>query len=204
MIDKTNAQLLVFFSALSDATRLKIVGLLAQDDFSVEELAEMLALRPPTVSHHLSKLGKIGLVSARAESYYNVYHLNTDVLSKWAGMILNEDKLPGLAGDVDIDAYDKKVIADYTREDGSLKTIPSRRKKLEAVLRYVAREFVPGADYPEAEVNRILHGFHEDTATLRRELVAAGLMVREKSVYRLAAEPAPKHVRSGLTRRTRP
>jgi biotin operon repressor len=187
MIDKTNSQLLVFFSALSDATRLKIVGLLAQNDFSGEELAEMLALRPSTVSHHLSKLGKIGLVSAKAESYYNVYHLNADVLSMWAGMILDEEKLPGLAEDVDIDAYDKKVVADYTRPDGSLKTIPSRRKKLEAVLRYVAREFVEGADYPESEVNRILRGFHEDTATLRRELVGLGLMTREKGIYRIAA-----------------
>jgi predicted DNA-binding protein YlxM (UPF0122 family) len=184
MIDKTNSQLLVFFSALSDATRLKIVGLLAQDDFSVEELAEMLDLRASTISHHLSKLGKIGLVSAHAESYYNVYHLNTDVLSKWATMILDEDKLPDLAEDVDIDAYDKKVVSDYTRPDGSLKTIPSRRKKLEAVMRYVAREFVPGADYPEDEVNRMLSVFHEDTATLRRELVGMRLMNRENGIYR--------------------
>jgi hypothetical protein len=187
MIDRSNSQLLVFFSALSDATRLKIVGLLAQDDFSVEELAEMLALRPSTVSHHLSRLGKIGLVSARAESYYNIYHLNTEVLSMWAGMILDEEKLPDLAEDVDIDAYDKKVIADYTRPDGSLKTIPSRRKKLEAVLRYVAREFVAGAGYPENEVNRILRGFHEDTATLRRELVAMRLMTRSNGIYQRAA-----------------
>ena len=43
MIDEQNSKLLVFFSALSDANRLKIVGLLSQDDFSVEELAEMLA-----------------------------------------------------------------------------------------------------------------------------------------------------------------
>lgn len=187
MIDRTNSQLLVFFSALSDATRLKIVGLLAQDDFSVEELAEMLGLRPSTVSHHLSKLGKIGLVSARAESYYNVYHLNTDVLSMWAGMILDEDRLPDLAEDVDIDAYDKKVIADYTRPDGTLKTIPSRRKKLEAVLRHVAREFVPEMDYPEKDVNRILRSFHEDTATLRRELIAAQLMTRANGFYRRTA-----------------
>jgi hypothetical protein len=187
MIDKTNSQLLVFFSALSDANRLKIVGLLARNDFSVEELAEMLALRPSTVSHHLSKLGKIGLVSAKAESYYNVYHLNTEVLSMWAGMIQDEDRLPGLAEEVDIDAYDKKVVADYTRRDGTLKTIPSRRKKLEAVLRYVAREFVDGEDYPESEVNRILRGFHEDTATLRRELVGLGLMTRAKGIYRKTA-----------------
>ncbi len=184
MIDKETSQLLFFFSALSDANRLKIVGLLAQDDFTVEELAEMLQVRPSTVSHHLSKLGKAGLVSARAEGYYNIYHLNTEMLSLLAQTFLDETKLPHLAADVDLDAYDKKVVRNYARPDGSLKTIPSQRKKLEAVLRYVVREFVAGEDYPEKEVNRILSGFHEDTATLRRELVGIGLMRRQKGVYR--------------------
>lgn len=184
MIDETNSRLLVFFSALSDANRLKIVGLLAQDDFSVEELAEMLGLQPSTVSHHLSKLSKVGLVSARAESYYNVYHLNVGMLNSLAGMIMNEDTLPKLADDVDMDAYDKKVIANYTRPDGSLKTIPAQRKKLEAVLRYVVREFLADADYSEREVNELLKPFHEDTATLRRELIAARLMSRKDGIYR--------------------
>ena len=184
MSDATNSRLLVFFSALSDANRLKIVGLLAQDDFSVEELAEMLGLRPSTVSHHLSKLSKVGLVSARAESYYNVYHLNTDMLNSMARMILNEDTLPQLAEDVDLDAYDKKVISNYTRPDGSLKTIPSQRKKLEAVLRHVVGEFQRGTDYTEREVNDLLKPFHADTATLRRELIAARLMTRRDGIYR--------------------
>lgn len=179
MTDETNSQLLVFFSALSDANRLKIVGLLAQDDFSVEELAEMLELRPSTVSHHLSKLGKVGLVTARAESYYNVYHLNTDMLSRMAKTFLAEESLPALAADVDIDAYDNKVIENFTRPDGSLKTIPAQRKKLEAILRYVVREFKTDEDYAEKDVNEILARFHEDTATLRRELISLGLLVRD-------------------------
>ncbi|MGD8807913.1 MAG: metalloregulator ArsR/SmtB family transcription factor, partial [Chloroflexota bacterium] len=65
-------ELLAFFKALSDANRLKIVGLLAQSDYSVEELAAILALRPSTVSHHLARLTEVGLVSARAESYYSI------------------------------------------------------------------------------------------------------------------------------------
>jgi len=62
-------QLLNFFKALSDANRLKIVGLLAQSPHTVEQLAEMLHLHPSTVSHHLNRLSKAGLVSARAEGY---------------------------------------------------------------------------------------------------------------------------------------
>ena len=44
--------LLNFFKALSDANRLKIVGLLAQEDLSVEQIAEMLGIGSSTVSHH--------------------------------------------------------------------------------------------------------------------------------------------------------
>ncbi len=64
-----------------------------------------------------------------------------------------------------------------------MKTIPAQRKKLEAVLRHVARAFEPGQRYPEKQVNELLSAFHEDTATLRRELVGYGLMKREHGEY---------------------
>lgn len=73
-------ELVAFFKVLSDANRLKIVGLLAQKSYSVEELAALLALKASTVSHHLSKLSKVGLVHARTESYYNVYQLDQKTL----------------------------------------------------------------------------------------------------------------------------
>jgi predicted DNA-binding protein YlxM (UPF0122 family) len=178
MVDEQTSQLLTFFSAMSDANRLKIVGLLAQQDLSVEELAEMLQLRPSTVSHHLSKLSKVGLVSARAESYYNFYHLNTDMLELMAKSILAKDTLPKVVADVDIDAYDRKVLTDYSKDDGSLKTIPAQRKKLEAVLRHIVQVFEPGKEYSEKQVNESLSQFHEDTATLRRELIGYKFMAR--------------------------
>jgi hypothetical protein len=60
-----------------------------------------------------------------------------------------------------------------------LKTIPAQRKKLEAILRYVVKAFDVGKRYTEKRVNEILSGYHEDTATLRRELVGYKLMERE-------------------------
>ena len=62
-------ELVTFFKALADANRLKIVGLLAQKPYSVEELAALLEIKPSTVSHHLAKLAQVGLVSAKADSY---------------------------------------------------------------------------------------------------------------------------------------
>jgi len=172
-------ELVTFFKALADANRLKIVGLLAEKPYSVEELAELLRLKPPTISHHLAKLVEAGLIKSRAESYYNVYQLDQPALEAKTRTMFSQQELSSVASEVDADAYDKKVIKDYARRDGSLKTLPSQRKKLEAILRYVVKAFEVGKRYPEKQVNEILARYHADTATLRRELVGFGLMQRE-------------------------
>ena len=171
--------LVTFFKVLSDANRLKIIGLLAQQPYSVEELAALLDLKASTVSHHLSKLSKVGLVSAKADSYYNVYQLDEKALQEKTRSLFSQENLTASVVDVDADAYDRKVITDYTRKDGSLKTIPAQRKKLEAILRYVVKAFKVGKRYSERQVNEILSTYHADTASLRRELVGYGLMKRE-------------------------
>lgn len=172
-------ELVTFFKALADKNRLKIVGLLAERSYSVEELSELLQLKPPTVSHHLAKLVEAGLVKSHSESYYNVYQLDQSVLEAKTRSMFSQQELASVASEVDADAYDKKVIKDYSRRDGSLKTLPSQRKKLEAILRYAVRAFDVGKRYSEKQVNEILSHYHEDTATLRRELVGFGLMKRE-------------------------
>jgi predicted transcriptional regulator len=178
-IDASTDELVQFFKALADANRLKILGLLAQQSLSVEQIAGMLNLRPSTVSHHLACLAEAGLVRARAESYYNVYELEKKALEAQAQRLLSRDTLPAFAAKVDLQGYDRKVVADYTLPDGRLKTIPAQRKKLEAVLRYIVQSFKPGLRYTEKQVNEILAHYHADTATLRRELVGARLMARD-------------------------
>lgn len=172
-------ELVTFFKALADANRLKIVGLLAEKPYSVEELAALLQLKSPTVSHHLAKLVEAGLVESRTESYYNVYRLDQAALEAKTRSMFSQKELSTVVSGVDADAYDKKVIKDYARRDGSLKTLPAQRKKLEAILRYVVKAFDVGKRYSEKQVNEILSGYHADTATLRRELVGFGLMKRE-------------------------
>lgn len=171
-------ELVSFFKALADANRLKIVGLLAHQPYSVEQLAAILHLRPSTVSHHLSKLAEVGLVSAKADSYYNMYQLEEETLQK-TRLLFSKQDLAAVVENVDLDAYDRKVVEDYSFPDGRLKTVPAQRKKREAVLRYVVTVFEPGVRYTEKQINEMLSRFHEDTATLRRELVGYGLMQRE-------------------------
>jgi predicted transcriptional regulator len=176
-------QLLTFFKALADANRLKIVGLLAQQPYSVEQLAAMLHLRPSTVSHHLSKLSEAGLVSGRTESYYNVYELESEALRGIAQSLLSNETLPAVAATVDTNAYSRKILGDFLLPDGSLKSIPAQRKKLEAVLQHIAHGFEPGKRYTEQQINDILSRFHEDTATLRRELIGYHILARAGGEY---------------------
>ena len=53
--------LLAFFKAMANESRLRIVGLIAERERSVQELADLLGLKEPTVSHHLSALKALGL-----------------------------------------------------------------------------------------------------------------------------------------------
>jgi predicted transcriptional regulator len=178
-----NQELLSFFKALGDANRLKIVGLLAAQPYTVEQLSAILSLSPSTASHHLSRLSEAGLVSARAQGYYNLYELNIVTLEEMSKRLLGSENLVSLADGIDLDGFDRKILNDYLLPDGSLKTIPAQRKKLEAVLRHIVQAFETGKRYPEKQVNEILKRFHEDTATLRRELVGYQLMMRQSGEY---------------------
>lgn len=172
-------ELLTFFKALADANRLKIVGLLAQQPYTVEQLSAMLDLGASTVSHHLSSLSHAGLVSAKSEQYYNVYSLNLGAIQAMAQRLLNRDDLPGLAAEVDRDAYDRKVLKAFTRPDGTIKAFPAQEKKFQVLLRYVLDAFEPGQRYTEKQVNNRLAKYSADTAALRRGLIEYKLMARE-------------------------
>jgi biotin operon repressor len=174
-----NTELVAIFKALADSSRLKIIGLLARQPYSVEQLAAMLDLKASTISHHLSRLAEVGLVSARAQGYYSMYELERDALSGSMQRIFSSEQIAAVTADVNMDAFEQKVVRDYSLPDGQLKIIPAQRKKLEAVLRYVVKTFEPGVRYSEKQVNEKLARFHQDTATLRRELVGYGLMQRE-------------------------
>lgn len=177
--DQYSAELLEFFKALADPTRMKIIGLLANQELSVEQIAAILDLRPSTISHHLQYLSHVGLVSARAESYYNLYRFEKEALEKMAKRLLQQDTFPSVDASIDLNSYDRKVLAVFTDNTGRIKNLPAQRKKLEVLLRYVLKAFDPGVRYSEKQVNEILGRYHPDTATLRRELVDYKMLLRE-------------------------
>ncbi len=60
------------------------------------------------------------------------------------------------------------------------------------MLERLAAEFEPARTYSEREVNAILRRFHDDVATIRRELIATKKLVRTKNgVYERAGATQP-------------
>jgi len=67
-----------------------------------------------------------------------------------------------------------------------LETMPAREPDRRAVLEHIVTRFERGRAYEEREVNSLLSDVDADFATLRRYLVDAGLLTRERNVYRRA------------------
>ena len=176
--ERISEELLNFFKALADANRLKIVGLLARQPCTVEQIAGMLNLGVSTTSHHLSRLSKAGLVSARADGHYFEYSLQTENLRAMAQRLLAAENLPRLSGAVDVDAFDRKVLRSFTDEDGCITAFPAQEKKFLVLLRYVLKSFEFDVRYSEKQVNEILMRYNKDTALLRRSLVEYKFMAR--------------------------
>jgi hypothetical protein len=184
--------LLTALKALSDASRLRIVGLLAEGrSMSVEHLAAALGLTPGTVVHHLKRLKDAGLVESRARPPYMDYSLRLDRLAQIGGELhrIARDQ----SGDVDRDEAlpdwagpaEARVLRAFF--DGeTLLSIPAQHSKRLVVLRALADTvFERKRKYPEKEVNQRLAVRHPDAASLRRYLVDEGFMSRKQSVYKL-------------------
>lgn len=182
-----------FFKVLADESRLKILGILASRECSVEELAALLSLRAPTVSHHLGRLKDLGLVTMRADGNTHLYTLEVEALRALSKDVLSPDAVAAFGGDAVGgvgDAWERKVLRDFF--DGErLKEIPASRKKRAVVLRWLADRFEPDTRYPESAVNATIARHHLDFATLRRELIGAQLMRRENGVYWRVETPFP-------------
>lgn len=191
MNDEQFDTLLQFFKVLGNESRLKIVGLLANDERSVGELAALLDLREPTVSHHLNAMKELGLVNVRADGNIRIYQLNTAFLEGMNKDLFSRAQLANLAVEETGDAWENRVLALYL--DGErLKAIPSKRKKRLVVLKWLVQRFERERRYHELELNALLKVYHPDVASLRRYMVEERLMARnnENMYWRLPVEEA--------------
>ena len=181
--DERFEQLLQFFKVLGNKNRLQILGLLANEERNVGELALMLDLKEPTVSHHLGLLKELGLVDTRPEGNLRLYRLNQKALEKMNKDIFSPKQLAAL---VDVrkseETWEEKVLKAFVA-NGRLLDIPARRKKRLVVLTWLVQQLDPTQQYHELELNEWLKQFHEDCASLRRYMVEEQLLIRERNTY---------------------
>ncbi len=172
---------IILFKALSDASRLKIINNLMEQDSYVELLAERLDLAASTVSFHLKKLEKAGLVTSRKEQYYTMYSLNRELLNRSIRELIGSSKTVS-AEEERQQMYREKVIKNFMVY-GKLKSIPVQRKKRRIILEEILKEFTVNRTYTEKEVNEIIKVYHDDFCTLRREFIMEKLLKRENGIY---------------------
>lgn len=184
MSEQDLTTLLQFFKALANESRLKLVGAIAQHERSVEELASILDLKEPTVSHHLSKLKQLQLVHMRAEGNTHYYRLDLDALQAMQKATLMATQV---AQPIRSDLWETKVLSSFVEGD-LIKEIPASRKKRIIILKWLVQKFEFDRLYPEQELNQIIKPIHSDTATLRREMVGYNMMTRDNSIYRRIPE----------------
>jgi hypothetical protein len=169
----TTPEMLDFLKAMSDADRLRIIGLLTQRRASRADIVTKLNLPLRDVVDHLAFLEFVGVLCQKDE----LYELNDAKLSD-LGRVNFAKERPSYVPAPELDAQSKKVLKAYLNADGSIKQIPSQPAKFQVILNYLIQAFAPNTDYTEKEVNQILRRFHEDTAGLRRDLVDAKKLAR--------------------------
>ncbi len=181
------ADLARLLKVIADETRLRILGAIAERPLTGKELAERLALTPPTISHHMRKLTDAGIVSAQSDAQRQIYSLNTDLLLASRRAPLSQASDPASVSSEaqnDEEVFRVKVIRDFFYGE-RLKTIPAQRKRRVIILQYLVERFNPDQTYTEREVNDLLRPAHDDVATLRRELVDYGFMQRDRGIYQM-------------------
>ncbi len=170
-----------FLKVLADKSRLRILGLLSEREYTVKEMAAALGLKEPTVSAHLNMLKWHDMVNMRQEGTAHYYSLRQDdvhrLLQELKPKAFREDEEDSSSSE-----FERKVMQSFFVE-GRLKQIPMAHKKMVVILHRLAREFEFGVHYPEKQVNTILQRFHPDYATLRRQLVDNRLLARERGLY---------------------
>src|SRR3954462_10819061 len=107
------SQLVRLLKVIADESRLKIMGILADNEYSVRSLAERLRLSEPTVSHHLSKLMEMDLVHMRREGTMHLYRLNSKALQEVNRTLLSKERLSELSSAESAGDADAKVLSRF-------------------------------------------------------------------------------------------
>jgi hypothetical protein len=163
--------------ALLDPDRLAIVGTLARGAETSAGVARLVDRPTDDVVRTLAPFVQAGLVRREGPRY----HLDE---AAWRSVAqeLPQASPPSPRVAFGMTADEAQVLGRFFRGE-RLVELPAQRSKRLVVLERLALEFEPGVRYREAEVNAILQRFHDDHATLRRQLVDESYLDRADGQY---------------------
>ncbi len=166
--------------AMSDPIRIRIAATLVDHEFTLEQIATALDLRPADIARHLSLLRNSGLVTEVPDDQPAHFRLDLDALQRIsrAAFATARPSSP----ETDGDAFEQKILRDFVKDD-RLTSIPASHKKKLVILRWLTTLIPSNARLSEREISTFLEQYHPDFATLRRELVDNGFLQRERGVY---------------------
>ena len=174
-------------SILIDKSRLKLVGLLSFQSYSLEELALLLDRRASQVARHLRKLQRIGLIETEKIDFVSRYTLNMQPFNRlktsWHTSHASLSTGDEIIVDESIFTVSEQEIIRRFFVGTRLRAIPAGRKQLEIVVRWFAQLFEVGVCYHEKEVNEIIQRHYYDYAFFKKDLVGRGFLRREHGIF---------------------
>jgi biotin operon repressor len=189
-MDLQTEELLNQLRSLADKSRLSLLRALFLQEHSVGDLAKLLDLSEPTVSHHLARLREAGLVTLRTAGNQRFYRLNQTGMDHFKSMINEIEITPAplqvpfsddqWIEDLDWPEKDRQVLREFT-SNGKLTQLPTKLSKMKVILRWLASLFQADRLYTESEVNLIIKDIYaEDYVGIRRDLIDMGYLRRER------------------------
>jgi predicted transcriptional regulator len=170
--------------SLADTSRLRVLNSLMDKPRYVEEIAVALNLAASTVSFHLKKLEKAGLIKKTKDQYYIIYGLNEDILNLSLRELTSFNNIEKFAQEERREKYRQKVLKAFMKNNKLLR-LPVQKKKRTIILEEFLRKMHDNTLYTETEINDIILQHYEDYCTIRRLMIEEKMMIRENHEYRI-------------------
>jgi len=175
-------QSIEIMKSLADSSRLRVLNLLFQKPNYVEEIANKLNLAISTVSFHLKKLEKAGLIYKTKEQYYVIYHIQKEIFNLPLKEFATFENLDEYIQNERINNYKEQILKTFFI-NGRLIKLPVQHKKKLIILNEFLKLFNDGLKYKEKEINELIKQYYDDYCTIRRLLIEEKFLTREKQIY---------------------
>lgn len=169
------------FVELIDENRLKLIKHLSEQDLSADELSDLTGMHPKAIQHNLEMLESAQVVNSHLLDGVEIYRFNQEYLEEFNHLLVAQQEKNKVIDSLGLPKDKQRIVTDYTYMDGSLRSIPTKMKKITPVLDYLSTSFELDIEYSEPQVNEILEKYYPDTTTLRRYLVDYGYLGRAKN-----------------------